>query len=225
MAPIFGYSPEAIVAAQGDVVKFVFMQKNHTVTQSTFDDPCKKMDGGMDSGFKPNPMGMSGPEFEWEMTVPSTDPLCKSANYRHIFQANIYKGFYCKQKTGNHCGIGMVFSINAKTAGEKTMAQFKQLAINKNGTAVPLEPAGIQQVNPGAQAAPSTVTIQAGGGAGAVATATGSAAAGTASVVAGQGTDQQGNACTCHCLCGINSFPAQAAINNFGGFAGSIAAL
>ena len=28
----------------------------------------------------------------------------------------------------------MVFSINAKVAGDKTMAQFKQLAIKTNGT-------------------------------------------------------------------------------------------
>jgi plastocyanin len=76
MAPALSYFPEAITAAQGDIVKFVFMQKNHTVTQSTFEDPCKKMEGGMDSGFKPNPEGKTGPEFEWEMTVPTTEPLC-----------------------------------------------------------------------------------------------------------------------------------------------------
>lgn len=118
----------------------------------------------------------------------------------------------------------MVFSINAKTDGNKTMAAFKQLAINKNGTEqAPLTTAGIQAVNPGAQAAPSTVTIQAGGGGGAAqATATGEAALASASVVAGQGTDGNGQACTCHCLCGMNSFPAQAAVNNFGGFAGQI---
>ena len=77
MAPALSYFPEAIQAAQGDVVKFIFMQKNHTVTQSTFADPCKKMEGGLDSGFKPNPEGLSGPDFEWEMTVSSNEPLCK----------------------------------------------------------------------------------------------------------------------------------------------------
>jgi plastocyanin len=77
MAPALSYFPEAITAAQGDVVKFIFMQKNHTVTQSTFDEPCKAMPGGLDSGFKPNPEGKTGAEFEWEMTVPTTEPLCK----------------------------------------------------------------------------------------------------------------------------------------------------
>lgn len=75
MAPVLGYSPEAITANVGDMVLFQFMQKNHTVTQSTFDDPCKKMEGGMDSGFMPNPEGKAG--VTWNMTVSTTDPLCE----------------------------------------------------------------------------------------------------------------------------------------------------
>lgn len=133
----------------------------------------------------------------------------------------IAKGFYCKQQNGVHCGKGMVFSINAKTDGDKTMAQFKQLAIGKNGTAqATLTAAGIQSVQAGAQAAPSTVTIAAGGGT----AATGTAALASASVAAGQGIDGNGNACSCSCLCGMNSFPPSAAVNNFGGFAGMLPA-
>lgn len=128
---------------------------------------------------------------------------------------------YCKQAQGEHCGKGMVFSINAKLDGDKTMAQFKQLAIKSNGTT--LKDSAIQAVNPAAAAAPSTVTVMAGGaGAGAVATASGSGALASATVVAGSGTDGAGQTCTCSCLCGMNSFPASAAINNFGGFAGMI---
>jgi hypothetical protein len=125
---------------------------------------------------------------------------------------------YCKQSNGEHCGKGMVFSINAKFDGDKTMAQFKQLAIKSNGTT--LENAAIQSVNLAAAAAPSTVTVLAGGSA--VATASGSGALASATVVAGQGTDGKGQTCSCSCLCGMNSFPASAAINNFGGFAGMI---
>jgi hypothetical protein len=76
MAPALLYTPEAITAAVGDMVMFVFMQKNHTATQSTFAEPCKKMTGGMDSGFMPNPDGKAG--VVWNMTVESTDPLCTS---------------------------------------------------------------------------------------------------------------------------------------------------
>ena len=144
----------------------------------------------------------------------------------------------------------MVFSINAKFEGERTMAQFKQLAIQKNGTEqAPLAPAGIQIVDPGAEAAPSTVTVEAGPGAvathpppmashpppvdevvthsqaveGGVPTHTQvGGVAPSATVVVGEGKTAQGDACACQCLCGMNAFPPQAAINNFGGFAGAI---
>lgn len=127
-------------------------------------------------------------------------------------------GFYCKQAQGEHCGKGMVFSVNAKLDGDKTMAQFKQLAIKSNGTT--LKDSAIQSVDPAAAAAPTTVTVAAGGSA--VATGTASGALASATVIAGQGTDGAGQSCTCSCLCGMNSFPASAAVNNFGGFAGMI---
>ncbi|KAF2127288.1 hypothetical protein P153DRAFT_63380 [Dothidotthia symphoricarpi CBS 119687] len=197
MAAILGYTPESITANQGDMVVFKFMQKNHTVTQSTFAEPCKKKEGGIDSGFMPNPDGTADVQFN--MTVTTTDPLW----------------FYCRQQTGTHCGKGMVFSINPATTGDKTMVDFKQLAINQNGTDLKL--GAIQSVNPNAAAAPTTVTVQAG-------TGTGASALATATVVAGQGTNSQGNTCSCSCLCGTNSFPANAAVNNFGGFAGMMIA-
>ncbi|KAJ4344194.1 hypothetical protein N0V95_006272 [Ascochyta clinopodiicola] len=201
MAPVLGYNPESITANVGDVVEFQFMQKNHTATQSTFAEPCKAMEGGKDSGFMPNPDGAAG--VTWNMTVETTDAIW----------------MYCKQKNGEHCGKGMVFSINAKLDGDKTMAQFKQLAIKSNGTT--LQEAAIQSVNPAAAAAPSAVTVLA-GGTGAVASASGSSALASATVIAGQGTDGAGQTCTCSCLCGMNSFPASAAVNNFGGFPGMI---
>jgi len=216
MAPVLGYSPESITANVGDTVMFVFMQKNHTATQSTFAEPCRAMPGGMDSGFMPNPEGKAG--VTWNMTVETTDALCKLQPFWALGSAtNILKGFYCKQQNGIHCGKGMVFSINAAATGDKTMAAFKQLAINTNGTG---QVSPIQEVQPGAQAAPSTVTVQAGGGA--AATGTAGAPGAAASVVPGQGTDNAGNACSCSCLCGVNSFPQQAAVNNFGGFAGML---
>ncbi|KAH7085192.1 hypothetical protein BKA63DRAFT_402001 [Paraphoma chrysanthemicola] len=199
MAPSLLYNPESITAAVGDMVMFVFMQKNHTATQSTFAEPCRKMEGGMDSGFMANPEGKPG--VTWNMTVETTEPLW----------------FYCKQQNGIHCGKGMVMSVNAATSGDKTMAAFKQLAIGTNGT--DLKPGALQSIDPNAQAAPTTVTVVA-GGANAAASGTGSAALATATVVAGEGQDGQGQACSCSCLCGMNSFPANAAVNNFGGFPG-----
>lgn len=218
MAPVLGYNPESITANVGDVVEFQFMQKNHTATQSTFAEPCKAMEGGKDSGFMPNPEGKPG--VTWNMTVETTDAICKLHHfYSSSCTAQLTEiiGMYCKQDQGEHCGKGMVFSVNAKFDGDKTMAQFKQLAIKTNGTT--LKDSAIQSVNAAAAAAPSPVTVLAGG---AVAAASGSSALATATVIAGQGTDGAGQTCTCSCLCGMNSFPASAAVNNFGGFAGMI---
>jgi hypothetical protein len=222
MAAVLGYVPESITAKVGDMVTFVFMQKNHTATQSTFAEPCKKKEGGMDSGFMPNPEGKAG--VTWNMTVETEEALCTSPSpptTKKQPQLTRIAGFYCKQQNGIHCGKGMVFSINAATTGDKTMADFKNLAIGKNGTGLMNSP--IQNVDPAAAAVASPVTVLAGeGAAAATGTGTGAAAGAVATVIAGQGTTGQGQSCTCSCLCGMNSFPAQAAINNFGGFAGML---
>ncbi|KAL4255742.1 hypothetical protein AB1N83_011229 [Pleurotus pulmonarius] len=48
---ILKYNPEFVTAAPGDVVRFIFKQKNHTATQSTFANPCQPASGGFDSGL------------------------------------------------------------------------------------------------------------------------------------------------------------------------------
>lgn len=106
------YNPEFVTAAPGDLVRFVFQQKNHTVTQSTFAQPCVKSDGGFDSGFVP--VAAAQTEFPVaEFSVTSTDPVW----------------IYCAQ--GTHCSAGgMVFAINP---GER-FAAFKAAA---TGAAAP----------------------------------------------------------------------------------------
>ncbi|KAG8899984.1 hypothetical protein FRC00_000335 [Tulasnella sp. 408] len=47
------YHPNKVYAQPGDYVRFHFQFKNHTVTQSSFDDPCTPLHGGFTSGFKP----------------------------------------------------------------------------------------------------------------------------------------------------------------------------
>jgi hypothetical protein len=111
-------------------------------------------------------------------------------------------GFYCKQK--GHCGKGMVFSINPST--DKTQADFKQLAIKQNGTALSTA------VIVGGPAAATTVSV-------AAPAATTAAGAGT--MVAGSGTVVVGGACSCSCLCGVESFPnAAQGLGAFGGLSG-----
>jgi len=70
------YSPDEVHAAVGDMVVFKFLSQNHTVTQSTFEEPCVALAGGMDSGFVPNPNNTIIPEPMVAMQVITTDPIC-----------------------------------------------------------------------------------------------------------------------------------------------------
>ncbi|KAI9509609.1 Cupredoxin [Russula earlei] len=112
----FVFSPNQIpTAAVGDTVSFLFLPKNHTVTQSTFAAPCQPMANGMDSGFQPVAANAtSAPSFT--ITVNATTPLW----------------FFCRQ-TG-HCEQGMVFAINP--TANKTFAAFQAAAnaSSPNGT-------------------------------------------------------------------------------------------
>jgi plastocyanin len=67
------YTPSYIYANIGDVVIFTFGVKNHTVTQSSFAQPCVAAEGGADSGFMPTD-GTNMPTFAY--TVNSTSPTC-----------------------------------------------------------------------------------------------------------------------------------------------------
>jgi len=122
------YTPANITAAIGDTVTFVFVAGNHTVTQSTFAEPCVRSfnastsQSGFDSGFNPViAQDIAVPAFT--ISVISTTPIW----------------FYCRQ-TG-HCGKGMVGAINAVESGNKSYEAFKALAMATNGTA-PAVPSG-----------------------------------------------------------------------------------
>ncbi|KLO10557.1 hypothetical protein SCHPADRAFT_878002 [Schizopora paradoxa] len=90
------YNPSSVTAAEGDVIAFQFVAKNHSVTQSTFAAPCTK--SGVDSGFFPVSANATVVP-QWSFTLNNASaPLW----------------FYCAQ-TG-HCGQGMVFAVNPTAA-------------------------------------------------------------------------------------------------------------
>lgn len=107
------FTPDNVKANVGDMVIFDFLAKNHTATQSTFDNPCDPLEGGMNTGFQPNPDNGVSPPPQVAMQVMVDTPLW----------------FYCAQ--GNHCGKGMTFSINP--TAEKTQAMFQSMAIQQRG--------------------------------------------------------------------------------------------
>lgn len=114
--PSLVFTPQSVTAQPGDVIFFTFQQKNHTVTQSTFDVPCQRSAGGFDSGFMPvSANNTSGPFPAAQLTVRTTDPVW----------------IYCRQ--GNHCQQGMVFAVNP---GDKFDA-YKANAMGNNTSVSP----------------------------------------------------------------------------------------
>ncbi|QUC22998.1 uncharacterized protein UV8b_07239 [Ustilaginoidea virens] len=202
----------------GDIVVFEFFAQNHTVTQSSFNIPCKALAGGMDSGFLANPNNTVSPPPQVAMQVMTAKPLW----------------FYCRQK--GHCGKGMVFSINP--TADKTHAMFRELAIAQNGTgsATPVS-GGKSSVAPPVQAPQQTPD----GGQ----RCSGTSVAGPQSSVAppgpapqqtpygeqggsgltyGKGTVGADGSCTCVVACSAGSFPAvqPQGVGACGGMAGSL---
>ncbi|KAG4431676.1 hypothetical protein IFR05_012842 [Cadophora sp. M221] len=113
------YTPNDIKAEVGTNIEFSFFPKNHTVTQSSFKDPCHPLENGFFSSFVPTANSPSGSTFT--ITVKDTKPIW----------------LYCGQ--GNHCQTGMVAAINAPATGN-TFEAFALLA--KNATASTSPPGG-----------------------------------------------------------------------------------
>ena len=81
------YNPPTLSGVKtGDTIAFLFMAKNHTVTQSTFDTPCAKVASGFASGFVPSD-GMTVPYMvaKYSCSDPNGNcsPMCKK-HARHL---------------------------------------------------------------------------------------------------------------------------------------------
>ncbi|KAF3907957.1 hypothetical protein ABW21_db0207047 [Orbilia brochopaga] len=111
------FSPDSITAAVGDTVTFTFAGGNHTVTESTFDDPCNPLANGFNSGWT----GSSSETFT--ITVTSTAPIY----------------FMCAAP--GHCKAGMVGIINPPSSGN-TLAAFKDAAAGADQTSFPSDAIG-----------------------------------------------------------------------------------
>jgi len=102
------FSPNTLTGVNmNDTVTFVFMPPfNHSVSQSTFSDPCTLANGGFNSGLQ-----LPGNEFTITITNAS---------------APIW--VYCEQTAPlKHCGMGMVFAINPPSTGN-TFSNFQSAA-------------------------------------------------------------------------------------------------
>ncbi|KAF2740816.1 hypothetical protein EJ04DRAFT_424239 [Polyplosphaeria fusca] len=179
------FLPNNVKAMPGDLVQFQFNVKNHSVVQSTFDQPCIPIQNVMAnktdaffSGFMLSNHTFGSPSTAGVLTY----------TVRVMDEKPIW--FYCSQ--AKHCQSGMVGAINAAETGNKTVAAFAQLAgaATENLTPGQAPGAGVESPS-GAPAAPgapgATESAAAGGGAG----ASGTAAASATGTAAGNSPAQQ----------------------------------
>lgn len=97
--PKLVFEPNFVNAVVGDVVRFEFHQKNHSVVQTSFGEVCHPL---LDTSYKPVFETQFFPVANDDTTFPTFDYTVQDAS-KPLW-------FYCSQKA--HCGKGMVFSIN-----------------------------------------------------------------------------------------------------------------
>lgn len=161
------FSPENIQANVGDLVQFQFHPKNHSVVQSTFDQPCVPIQNvvanasnAFFSGFMPTNASAAATSniLTYTIRVMDAKPVW----------------FYCSQ--AKHCQGGMVGAINAAASGNKTMSAFKALAAQAPANLSPGQAPGGEGSTPsggvgGAGGSPTGTGAPGGDGAAATSTA------------------------------------------------------
>ncbi|KAG8848635.1 hypothetical protein FRB96_001042 [Tulasnella sp. 330] len=105
------YTPDFVIAKVNDTVRFHFNAKNHTVTQSSFAEPCAPLLGGVNTGFN----------FPVDPTVTTGFPT-----FDIIVESTAPFWIHCSQL--GHCPMGMVFAINPPPIGN-TLSAFKAKAL------------------------------------------------------------------------------------------------
>lgn len=135
------YTPSSVNATAGDQIEFIFYPKNHTVTQSTFANPCQPMANGTDTGFVPvNATNATQPGVF--VNINNTDPVW----------------FYCRQ--ASHCQMGMVFAVNP--TANKTFQAF-QAAANASSGSTSTSGSGSSGSGTAASSAPSSTSSSSSG--------------------------------------------------------------
>lgn len=104
--------------AVGQKIHFDFRAVNHTLTESSLEDPCKKLDGTtVDTNFQ----------------NANKDDIPEAKPFDLVIDSDKPRFFYCKQANGKpngHCKNGMVFAVNTD---KNTFGLFQQ-----NAMAVPV---------------------------------------------------------------------------------------
>lgn len=116
------FDPDNVVAQIGDIVEWHFLPKNHSVAQSSFDQPCvpdASLHQPFFSGFQPIASGQAPNVFQ--IVVQDENPVW----------------YYCAQTNGNHCQNGMAGVINQNFDSANTLSAHKTMAALTGVSVVP----------------------------------------------------------------------------------------
>jgi len=131
-SPALTFRPNQITAAVGDLVQFQFRGGNHTVTQSSFANPCAQQ-----FNTATNQPGFTSPFIPFNAASGTIGVYTLE-----ITQATSPIWFFCA-RTG-HCNGGMVGAINAPATGDKTFDKWFATVATANapgfGQTVPFTP-------------------------------------------------------------------------------------
>jgi plastocyanin len=114
------YTPPYITANIGDEVQMNFFALNHTLVQSSFQDPCEPLANGIFAGFQPTSV------------TKNTTGLVTFKTVKFQVDTKSPLWFYCAQ--GNHCQQGMTFAINPPAGSVET---FDKVAATKTKNIAP----------------------------------------------------------------------------------------
>ncbi|GAW13218.1 hypothetical protein ANO14919_025980 [Xylariales sp. No.14919] len=106
---LLAFSPNNLKADVGDMIQFQFLNGNHSVVQSNFDNPCTPI-----QAFVKNATGM----FSGYMDVAASASTGMIPTYTMEVASNTPLWLYCSQ--GKHCQSGMVMVVNENTSANET---------------------------------------------------------------------------------------------------------
>ncbi|KAG9776555.1 hypothetical protein KCU88_g4818, partial [Aureobasidium melanogenum] len=107
------YFPNQIEAPVGSIVQFQFHPKNHTITESSFAEPCKPIASNLTSSTRPGIKSGFVPVTGTEEFTPVYNVLINDTKPIWI---------YCGQT--NHCQKGMAMVINQNSSSPNTIDKY-----------------------------------------------------------------------------------------------------
>ncbi|KLO12285.1 hypothetical protein SCHPADRAFT_854167 [Schizopora paradoxa] len=134
------FNPQTITAIEGDIVTFNFIGRNHSVTQSSQDAPCTRLQGGFNSGLLGIGNDTTAPPGVWNLTVTdASQPIW----------------YFCEAVIPfSHCTSGMVGAINPPSNDSFSAFQSSAKAVTE--TITPTDTVILSGVGAAATANPTT---------------------------------------------------------------------